>query len=122
MTNVTSDMTITANFSISVDSTLALNISCVQYQGGRYGFILKYSPVAGDPSALDWKMDTSTVNEVNNSGSGCISVGTDLKISIPSITYQKKRYAFTMNYLPVPSDPLGLYWKMDSNTIKSLSD
>jgi len=43
---------------VSVADNLNLNISCAEYKGNRYGFILNYSPVANDP--YYWRMDPNT--------------------------------------------------------------
>jgi len=104
--------------SMYVDDSLALNISCAEYQGARYGFKLDYSK-SSDPSGLYWKMDTSTIRNVGNTGGSCISIGNDLKISVPSALYRGTTYQFSLNYTPISSDASGHYWKMDLGTFKS---
>ena len=49
---------------VSVSDDLDLGL-CAQYQGVRYGFTLNYSPIAGDPSGLYWKMDMGTFMLMN---------------------------------------------------------
>jgi|GEM_PF-2192164 len=104
--------------SMYVDDSLALSISCAEYQGVRYGFKLDYSK-SSDPSGLYWKMDTSTIRNVGNTGGSCISVGNDLKISVPSAIHRGTTYQFSLNYTPLSSDTSGHYWKMDLGTFKS---
>jgi len=104
--------------SMYVDDSLALNISCAEYQGARYGFKLDYSK-SSDPSGLYWKMDTSTIRNVGNTGGSCISVGNDLKISVPAALHRGTTYQFSLNYSPISSDASGHYWKMDLGTFKS---
>lgn len=104
--------------SMYVDDSLALSISCAEYQGVRYGFKLDYSK-SSDPSGLYWKMDTSTIRNVGNTGGSCISVGNDLKINVPSALHRGTTYQFSLNYTPILSDASGHYWKMDLNTFKT---
>jgi endoglucanase len=46
---------------VSVTSTLALEITCAQLDGVKYGFDLEYYPNADDPSNFYWKMDLSSL-------------------------------------------------------------
>lgn len=48
----------------NVTDDLSINIFA-KYQGVRYGFTLNYSPVAGDPAGLYWKMDMGTFMLMN---------------------------------------------------------
>lgn len=118
-TPATVSIVINPTGSMYVDDSLALNISCAEYQGVRYGFRLDYSKIADDPFGLYWKMDISTFGNAGNAGGSCISVGSDLKINIPSALYKGITYQFSLNYNPVSSDASGHYWKMDLDTFKS---
>lgn len=44
----------------------------------------------------------------------CISVGSDLYISIPCVQYNGVQYILNLKYYYDPSLPAGFYWKLDS--------
>jgi hypothetical protein len=94
-----------------------LDIFCAEYQGVRYGFRLNYAPVTADPSGLYWKMDILTSGRAYSDAKGCISVGNDLQLNVPSALFQGTMYQFTLNYAPIGSDAFGLYWKLDLSTL-----
>ena len=109
------------NSNIYVGDKYEMDVFCVEYQGVRYGFVMNYTPVAADPSGLYWKMDSGTFGKAYSDTKGCISVGEDLQLNVPSAYYQGATYEFTLNYnkTPVADDPFGFYWKMDLDTFKS---
>jgi hypothetical protein len=47
----------------------------------------------------------------------CLSVGGDLGIWVPCALYNGAKYAFNLVFYSNPSDPSGLYWKMDTTTL-----
>ncbi len=106
-----------ASVCMYVGDNLNLNVFCIEYQGVRYGFDMKFSSVADDPSALYWKVDASTFKTANNTEGSCIAVGNDLKLNIPCARYLGTAYQFSLNHTPVKNDLL--YWKMDLNTFKA---
>jgi hypothetical protein len=93
---------------------------CAQYQTVHYGFTLNYSPVPDDPTGLYWKMNVSTFEVLQSNSLPCISVGDDLDLSL-CVQYQGVQYGFRLNYLPIPGDPAGLYWKMDISTFRLMT-
>jgi len=102
----------------NVGANLDLDL-CAQYAGAAYGFTLNYSPVAADPAGLYWKMNVSTFEVLQGNNLPCRSVGDDLDLNL-CVQYQTAHYGFTLNYLPIPGDPAGLYWKMDLSTFMPL--
>ncbi|OQY41951.1 MAG: hypothetical protein B6240_14525 [Desulfobacteraceae bacterium 4572_87] len=47
----------------------------------------------------------------------CLCVGGDFSIWIPCAQYGGTKYAFNLVFYNNPSDPSGLYWKMDMTTL-----
>ena len=47
----------------------------------------------------------------------CRFVGDDLRLHMPCVLFQGVYYQFDMEYFQNPSDPEGLYWKIDLNTL-----
>jgi len=45
-----------------------------------------------------------------------VSIGDTLNLSIPLAVYNGSKYGFVLNYVSIPTDPNGYYWKMDLNT------
>ncbi len=87
---------------------------CAEYQGAQYEFKLNYIQ---DSSGYFWKMDISTLKQIQSGAGGCIYVGNDGAIKICCANYLDFNYAFTLNYTPYPKDPTGFYWKMDMATL-----
>ena len=44
----------------------------------------------------------------------CITVGSDLSISIPCVQYNGVQYILNLKYYTDPALPAGIYWKLDS--------
>ncbi|MGE0084822.1 MAG: hypothetical protein AB7S75_10400 [Desulfococcaceae bacterium] len=103
------------NFILGDD--LSISVSCAEYEGNRYDFILRYAPEA-DPSGLFWKMDMNTLKTAQD---GCqpLSVGNDLSFDV-RVSFQNADYRVVLRYTPVPADPDGLYWKLDMDTFSIL--
>jgi len=98
---------------IPVGNDFSMKI-CAEYQGAQYEFKLDYIQ---DSSGLFWKMDISTLKQIQSGAGGCIYTGNDLAIKICCANYLDYNYAFTLNYTTYPQDPNGLYWKMDMATL-----
>jgi subtilisin family serine protease len=98
---------------IPVENDFGMKI-CAEYQGAQYEFNLNYIL---DSSSLFWKMDISTLKQIQSGSGVCIYTGNDLAIKICCANYLDYNYAFTLNYTPYPQDPTGLYWKMDMATL-----
>ena len=105
-----------SNACLSVGGDVSIRIPSAQYGGTNYAFTLVFYSNPNDPSGLYWKMDMSTFT--TGSGSGCITVGTDLGLPVCCAEYASVQYQFTLNFYNNPSDPSGLYWKMDLSTFK----
>ena len=45
-----------------------------------------------------------------------VSVENTLSLSVPLAVYNGSKYGFVLNYVSIPTDPNGYYWKMDLNT------
>ncbi|HAO22533.1 MAG TPA: hypothetical protein DCQ37_19970, partial [Desulfobacteraceae bacterium] len=99
----------------TMDDAMAVTVSCAQYEGVQYGFMLNYTPVSTDSDGYYWKMDTSAVSQVQEYP--CMLLGHDLKLNL-CIEYQGAQYEVTLNYTPVASDSDGIYWKADPGTLK----
>ena len=57
-------------------------------------------------------------HKLNAYSPNCLSVESDLSLEIPCAEHAGINYEFTLNYYANPTDPSGLYWKMDLNTFK----
>jgi len=107
------------NSHANIGDKYEMDIFCAEYDGEKYGFRMNLTPVAADPSAYYWKGDLSTFGKAYSSGKGCISVGKDLHLNVPTAVYRGTVYQFTLNFIPLQSDPFGFYWKMDLGTLKA---
>jgi len=105
----------------NVGDNYEIDIFCAEYEKVKYGFRLNLTPVAADPSGYYWKGDVLTFGKgySDSNTKGCISVGKDLQLNVPSALFQGMLYQFTLNFIPVQSDPFGFYWKMDLGTLKT---
>ncbi|MEZ4524723.1 MAG: S8 family serine peptidase [Desulfobacterales bacterium] len=101
---------------IQIADSLDLNI-CAQYMGNFYTFLLEYFP--DDPSEIYWKMNIPSFAQAAGGAEGCILVGAALDLHL-CVKYQGVRYGFTLNYVPRPDDPAGIYWKMDVSTFAEI--
>jgi len=115
----TASVIVHQNSNAYVGEKYEMDIFCAEYQGAKYGFRMNYSPLSSDPSGFYWKMDIPTFGKAYSDAKGCISVGNNLQIVIPSALYQGTTYSFTLDSTPVKTDPYALYWKMDLGTFKS---
>ena len=61
-------------------------------------------------------MDNSTLG--TTSETSCINVGSDASLPISCAEYLGTKYQFTLDLYSNPDIPSGLYWKMDSSTLK----
>ena len=93
-----------------VDDSLNIMVTCAEYKGIKYRFILNYT------SDLYWKMDSDTL--ADSEGKNCILLDDDLALNIPCAEYQGNNYSFIMNYSVISDDLSGIYWKIDLNTFK----
>jgi len=109
------------NTHANIGDKYEMDIFCAEYDGEKYGFRLNLTPVAADPSAYYWKGDLSTFGKAysDSNTKGCISVGKDLHLNVPTAVYRGTVYQFTLNYTPVSGDAFGFYWKMDLSTLKT---
>jgi len=109
------------NSHANIGDKYEMDIFCAEYDGEKYGFRLNLTPVAADPSAYYWKGDVLTFGKAysDSNSKGCISVGKDLHLNVPTAVYRGTVYQFTLNFTPVAADPFGFYWKMDSGTLKT---
>jgi len=109
------------NSHANIGDKYEMDIFCAEYDGAKYGFRLNLTPVAADPSAYYWKGDLLTFGKAysDSSGKGCIPVGKDLHLNVPTAVYRGTVYQFTLNYTPVSGDAFGFYWKMDLSTLKT---
>ena len=103
---------------VIIHSNLDIPMSCVEYGSNLYRFTLDFYKNDSDPNEFYWKMDTDTLTEGNYSYSNhCIAVGSDLMIEVPCAEYNGNLYEFSLRFYNSPSDPPGLYWKMDKSTL-----
>ena len=58
----------------------------------------------GNLDSAFWKVKASD---------NCVFVGEDLTLNIPYMKYNGSKYKATLKNYPNPSDPSGLYWKLD---------
>ena len=101
---------------LNVGNDASLPISCAEYQGTKYRFTLDLYSNPDLPSGLYWKMDNSTLG--TTSETSCINVGSDASLPISCAEYLGTKYQFTLDLYSNPDIPSGLYWKMDSSTLK----
>ncbi len=90
-----------------IGNDLKFGISCAQYRGTQYRFVLNRSS-----DALRWRMDSSSFEQIRVPGT-CLSVGDDLKFKLTG-EYAGITYSFVMNYAMNPQDVL--LWKIDAVT------
>jgi len=121
ISNVSANMTISANFQqitptttpsnqcIQVGDNLTIPIACAEYKSAKYKFNLDYA------SDIYWKMNLNTFGN-SDGGNICLSVVDDLKFNIDCVEYKGKCYSFAMNYSPEHGDSKNFYWKIDLNT------
>ncbi len=99
---------------IPVTENLDLHL-CVTYQGSPYTFTLHYIPLREDPSGIYWKMDIPTFAPALYADESCIFVASDLDMDV-CVSYAGRKYSFILEYIPLASDPSGIYWEMDVST------
>lgn len=90
-----------------ISHDLKLGISCAQYHGTQYRFVLNYSPSSSDN--MIWKMDSSSFKQIMVPGA-CLSVGDDLRLNL-NAEYDGVTYSLAMNYAMNPDDLFA--WKID---------
>ncbi len=103
---------------IPIADDLSIFFSCAEYDEVGYSFKLDYFPNPNDPSNIYWKMDLSTFKAVMEKD--CIPLGGDLTITIPCAEYAGMQYSFALDFVVIPADPGGIYWKMDISTFKAV--
>jgi uncharacterized protein (TIGR02145 family) len=86
-------------------------VPCANYNGVGYEFMLFYFADPFDPQKLFWQMDLNSFKL--SSGGSCIDVNSDLGMTIPCASYMGTRYGFKLDFYNNPSDPNGLYWLMN---------
>jgi hypothetical protein len=98
-------------------SDFALKDICAEFKGSRYRFTLNFYPNPSDSAGFYWKMDISTIIPLQDDPGNCVKIGDNPALELHA-AYQEKNYGFTMNFYPNPIDSDGLYWKMDTSTLK----
>jgi len=101
---------------LAIGDDLSIFFPCAEYNDVGYSFTLTYFPNLDDPTNLYWKMDLSTFATVMETV--CIPVGGDLTIDIPCGEYAGAQYKFELDFVRLPADPAGLYWKIDLSTLQ----
>jgi len=100
---------------LSVDENLGISIPHAEYDDIPFSFDLDYFPNPSDPANLYWKMDLSTLAAETTIHS--IPINGDFGITIPCAECCGTFISFELDYFPNASDPSGLYWKMDLDTL-----
>ena len=103
----------------SIGADLSIPIPCAEYNGVKYGLTLNFYTNPDGQSGLYWKMGTASTL-IDQTTSECIPIGSDLSLPICCAEYNGVKYGFTLNFYANPDDPSGLYWKMDSSTLKGV--
>ena len=101
---------------LSVSNDLTISVPCAEYGAQQFGFALNFYPNPEDSSGLYWKLDTATL--AGGTGTDCIRIGADLSIPISCVAYNGAQYGFTLGFYNNPSDPSGLYWKMNISSFE----
>lgn len=102
----------------SLESTsLRLVLPCVGYAGKTYEVALEYYQNASDPSNLYWRFSSL---RAGTAGGSCGSVDAELNISGVCVNYLGVQYTFSLDHYNNPSDPSGLYWKLQLVTLGQL--
>ncbi len=109
-----------ANY-IAVDENLKMENICVRYEDTSYKFDLVFEADPGNalPEGIYWKMDMDSLEISQNNPGNCIDTDEELNLAL-NVEYLDKHYSFTLNYVPNPADPAGLYWKMDVTTFREI--
>ncbi len=90
---------------------LTLTIPCVRFNAATYRVTLTPARNPDDPDGIYWRFASAVPTAVE-----CIPVGSDLKITIPRVTYQGTSYAIDLAPYTNPTDPDGLYWRLGDAT------
>ena len=106
----------TTSSCLAVGAGLGIQVPCAEYNGNRYGFLLDFYRHPDDPAGYYWKliMGTLTTGEAGD----CLSIGTDLSMPMPCVSYNGTQYGFALRFFDNSYDPSGLYWKMDMSTLE----
>jgi len=112
----TSVTVLTTTDCLAVAADLSIRVPCAEYNGARYGFILDFYRNPDDPAGYYWKLVIGTLT--GGTGTDCISIGSDLRMPVPCVSYNGTQYGFTLKFYNNPYDPSGLYWKMDMSTLE----
>ena len=77
---------------------------------GTYNLAI-YAKDSNDTLSLPQKIT------ITQTGQTFASIGSGLKIIIPSLDFQGNDYQVTLNYYPNPSDTDNYFWKLDANSV-----
>jgi len=100
---------------LTIADDWSISIPCAVFDGISYAFTLDFYPYADDPAGIYFKMDLATVS--NGLGEDCLLFGEDMSLPLPCVELDGTKYQFVLDFYPNPSDPAGLYWKMDLNSV-----
>jgi hypothetical protein len=104
---------------LCIGDNLDLDIYCAVYQGNRYEFTLNPLRNTDHLSDLTWKLNVPTVKNSDETQRSCLFLEDDLDLFIPYAVYYGTAYEFNLNRAIMPTVPVGLYWKIDGNTLKA---
>jgi len=105
---------------VSAGSNLAIDFSCLLYQGSGYsGSWLFYNDIKDDPKGIYWKLDQKSLTSVDIS-TYCQGVASNLDIPFSCIGAGQSYYSGYLKYVGgVNEDQDGLYWRLDEQTLYS---
>ena len=102
------------SFSATIDGSILADFYSFKINGnaaqGTYMFVDSKNNVSDQYPMTGMKFGSDIGS--NNA----VSVGNTLSLSVPLAVYNGSKYGFVLNYVSIPTDPTGYYWKMDLNT------
>jgi len=104
----------------TLDSSLKMDIPCVDVLGTCYQVALDFYSNPNDVFNLYWKLDLNSIGLNLDCSGDCASLDTDFTITVSKIKYDANLYEIILNQYLNPDDPLGLYWILDLTSIKAI--
>jgi uncharacterized protein (TIGR02145 family) len=100
---------------LTIQTNHSMFIPCAKFNGVGYEFMLYFYQDPFNPEKLYWQMDMNSFKQ--SAGGSCIEIDGDLSITIPCASFMGSRYGFKLDFYNNPSDPKGLYWLMNWDSL-----
>lgn len=100
---------------LTIQMNHSMTIPCAKFNGVGYEFTIYYYLDPFNPEKMYWQMDVNTFKQ--STAGSCIEIDNDLGMTIPCASFMGSRYGFKLDYYNNPSDPKGLYWLMNWDSL-----